>query len=83
MSLIEVNADVKLLFKELRRIAHALELHLEYAYGHRIAPVDSKELKGEPPGVTYSDDETTMKRELDEARKRIEIDDSDDAEIVP
>ena len=83
MSLIEINSDVKLLVRELKRIAHALELHLEYAYGHRVAPVESKELKGEPPGVTYSDDETTLMRELDEARKRIEIDDSEDAEIVP
>ena len=83
MSLIEVNADVKLLLKELRRIAHALELHLEYAYGHRVTPVEPKELKGEPADVSYSDDEGTMKRELDAIRKRIDTDESDDAEIVP
>lgn len=82
MSLIEINPDVKLLVKELKRIAHALEMHLELAYGFRVAPVELKELKGEPADVTYSDDESTMKREDDEARKRIELDDSDDAEIV-
>jgi hypothetical protein len=83
MSLIEIHPDVRFLVKELRRIAHALELHLEYAYGHRVTPVDAKELKGEPADVTYADDESTAKRELDEARKRIEVDDSEDAEIVP
>ena len=83
MSLIEINPDVRLLVKELRRIAHALEMHLELEHGYRATPVEKAELKGEPPDVTYSDDESTARRELDEARKRVEVDDSPDAEIVP
>ena len=83
LALIEISPDFKLLLKELRRIARALELNLEYAYGVRVTPIEKEELKGEPPDVTYSDDETTLKREIDEARRRIEIDDSEDAEVIP
>jgi hypothetical protein len=83
MSLIEINPDFTRLLVELRRIADALEGILLHGYGVRTTPVDKSELRGEPPDVTYSDDESTARRELDEARKRVEVDDSPDAEIVP
>jgi hypothetical protein len=65
MSLIEINSDVKLLVKELKRIATALEKHLLYAYGVRTEAVQPKELQGEEPDVSYSSDEETAKREFE------------------
>ena len=82
MSLITINPDVKLLVKELKRIAASLERYLILEYGHRQEPVDSKELKGEPADVSYSTDELTMQRELDVARGKLkdilDIDDTQD-----
>jgi hypothetical protein len=65
MSLIEINSDVKLLTKELRRIAEAIETYLLLEYGYRQEAVSIKELQGEEPDVSYSSDEETMKREFD------------------
>jgi hypothetical protein len=65
MSLIEINPDVKLLVKELKRIASALEAYLMLVHHYRQEPVSIKELQGEEPDVSYSSDEETMKREFE------------------
>ena len=72
MSLIEINPDFKLLLKELRRIATALEAHLLYAYDYRTRPVESSELGGEGPSADYSSNELTMKHEFEVAVGRVE-----------
>lgn len=79
-SFIEINPDLKLLVKELRRIAVALEMHLRLAYGYRVSPPSKAELEGEEPSVAYSTDEDTMRREAEAARK--EIEEGDEAGLV-
>lgn len=80
MAIIEINPEFKLLLKELKRIADALETHLLYAYGVRSKPIESRELAGEPPSVGYSTHEGTLKREIDEALGRIERDEMEENE---
>ena len=91
MAFIEISPDFKLLLKELRRIAAALEMHLLLAYRYR-ASVPSPSSKGtleEEDGaagaagaaeVLYSSDEDTLAREAEEARR--EIEQSDEAGLV-
>lgn len=81
MALIEINPDFKLLLRELRRIAAALEMHLQLAFGYRTQPPSRAELRGEPADVQYSTDEATMLREAEEARREIEHDE-DEAGLV-
>lgn len=76
MAFIEINPDFKLLLKELRRIAAALEMHLQLAYRYRTSPPSKAELDGEqagqPADVQYATDEDTMAREAEAARREIE-----------
>lgn len=88
MALIEINPDVRLLVKELRRIAVALEMHLLLAYRYRTEAVPSKKglaedeetRDGQLGDVQYSTDEETLKREVEAARR--EIEESDEAGLV-
>lgn len=86
MPLININADFKLLVRELRRIANALERHLLYAYNYRSeALVEKPGLLERGPArrgdVSYSDNESTIKHDVDVALKRShETPDDADAE---
>jgi len=77
MSFIEINPDVKLLVKELRRIAVAIEQYLQLEYGFRMTEPTAKELKGEEADVSYSDDLSTLKNEIEQARSGKSEEDED------
>jgi hypothetical protein len=84
MAWVEINPDFKRVIKVLDRIAHALEMHLQFAYGYRLSPPSKAELEeeqaGEPGDVQYATDEDTMRQEAESARR--EIEQTDDAGLV-
>ena len=84
MPLIHIDADFKLLIKELRRIAVALETHLLVVHKYRIPPPDAADTRGKVSraDVTYADNESTMKHDIDSALGRIpaEPDEADEDE---
>jgi hypothetical protein len=84
MAWVEINPDFKRVIKVLDRIAHALEMHLQFAYGYRLSPPSKTEMEGEqagePSDVQYATDEDTLRREIEAARR--EIEETDDAGLV-
>lgn len=73
MPFIQINADVKLLVKEVQRVAKALEHHLLLAYGYISETGTFTELT-EEDDVSYSDNESTIRNDI---KKHLDNEDDD------
>ena len=77
MALIELHPDMAKVTDRLERIAIALETIVREQYGISLTPL-KVDKSGEEPDVSYSDDLTSLRHELEELTKGKAHDDEDE-----